>query len=55
VTLHCEEGTRKRFEEMRAMYEGYVEALSRRLLMPLPPWIPPERVHENWSATAPER
>ncbi|HEY4228773.1 MAG TPA: potassium channel family protein [Thermoanaerobaculia bacterium] len=55
VTLHCDDGGRKRFEELRASYEGYVEALSRRLLMTLPPWIPPERVHENWSATAPER
>ena len=55
VTLHCDAGTQRRFDELRAMYEGYVEVLSRRLLMRLPPWIPPERVHENWSATALER
>jgi hypothetical protein len=54
VELHCDTATQKRFEELRAMYEGYVETLSRRLLMPLPPWIPQERVHENWSATAVE-
>jgi voltage-gated potassium channel Kch len=54
VELHCDAPTQKRFDELRAMYEGYVEALSRRLLMPLPPWIPQERVHENWSATAVE-
>jgi hypothetical protein len=55
VELHCDAGTQKRFEDLRAMYEGYVESLSRRLLMPLPPWIPPDRVHENWNATALER
>jgi hypothetical protein len=54
VSLHCDAATQKRFEELRAMYEGYVESLSRRLLMPLPFWIPAERVHENWSATAVE-
>lgn len=37
------------------MYEPNVEALSRRLLMPLPPWMPPARVHENWLTTATER
>jgi hypothetical protein len=52
VDLRCDAATSKRFDELRALYEGYVEALSGQLLMRLPPWFPPERVHENWIATA---
>jgi len=37
------------------MYEPQVHVLSGMLLMPLPPWVPPAAVHENWHATAPER
>jgi Ion channel len=55
LTLQCDAGGCRRLEELRAMYEPSVEALSRRLLMPLPPWVPPARVHENWAATAQER
>jgi hypothetical protein len=34
--------------ELRQMYEPIVESLSRLLLMPLPPWMPPARARENW-------
>ncbi len=36
--------------ELRAMYEPMVAALSDLLLMPLPPWMPPSAVRENWLA-----
>ena len=36
----------------RAMYEPYVRALSEHLLMPLPPWLPPEKARANWETTA---
>ena len=39
-----------RLAELRAMYEPRC-ALSA-LLMPLPPWCPPARVHEDWAATS---
>ncbi|HMD20995.1 MAG TPA: potassium channel family protein [Alloacidobacterium sp.] len=41
-----------RLSQMRQLYEGYAEALSRYLCMPLPPWIA-ERPHkDNWLSVA---
>jgi hypothetical protein len=42
----------RRLAELRALYEPYVEELSRRLVMPLPPWLPPDRARYNWETTA---
>jgi len=49
-----EEGpqTDKALADLRAMYEPYAHALSRRLLMPLPAWSVEEDAGENWRATA---
>ena len=33
---------------LRAMYEPYVNALARSLLIVLPPWLHPERKPDNW-------
>jgi hypothetical protein len=38
--------------DLRASYEPYVNALSRRLRMPLPSWLPPEDAADNWEVTA---
>jgi len=37
---------------MRALYEGYAEALSDYLCMPLPPWIADRPHKDNWLAVA---
>jgi hypothetical protein len=37
-----------RLAELRDVYEPYLHALSRRLLMTLPPWIHKNRVKDNW-------
>jgi hypothetical protein len=37
---------------LRAFYEPYVNALAQRLALPLPPWLAPEDVGENWRSTA---
>jgi hypothetical protein len=42
----------KTLEELRAMYEPYVAALSRRLLMDLPPWLIDRDPQDNWRTTA---
>lgn len=49
----CRDGhSIERLREMRALYEGYAEALADYLRMPLPPWIA-ERPHkDNWLAVA---
>jgi len=38
----------ERIAELRVLYEPYLYALSRRLLMTLPPWIHPEHKKDNW-------
>ncbi|MDE3148042.1 MAG: two pore domain potassium channel family protein [Acidobacteriota bacterium] len=41
-----------RLGEMRALYEGYAEALSRYLSMPLPPWFADQPHKDNWLTVA---
>ncbi|MDX1614156.1 MAG: potassium channel family protein [Candidatus Promineifilaceae bacterium] len=40
-----------RLAELRSMYEPYVAALSRFLVMPLPPWLPIEDRQDAWEAS----
>jgi hypothetical protein len=37
---------------LRQMYEPFVSALADRLLMPLPPWLPPPGARDVWKITA---
>jgi hypothetical protein len=39
---------RARVDELRRMYEPYVNALSCRLLMPLPSWVGVQGARDNW-------
>jgi hypothetical protein len=49
----CRDGhSIERLCEMRALYEGYAEALSRLLHMPLPPWLADHAVKDNWLTVA---
>ena len=48
VTLNDKAGAPERLAELRAVYESYLHALSRRLLMTLPPWIHKNRMKDNW-------
>ncbi len=41
-----------RLAELRKMYEPYAYALSRRLVMPLPRWIAPPALRDNWEKSA---
>ncbi len=40
-----------RLNELRLLYEPYVYALSHRLLMPLPPWLPGDHALDAWRAS----
>ncbi|HEV7746795.1 MAG TPA: potassium channel family protein [Pyrinomonadaceae bacterium] len=42
----------QKLNELRAMYEPYVCALSEMLLMPLPPWIVGAEAIDNWKTSA---
>ncbi|MGA7856874.1 MAG: potassium channel family protein [Terracidiphilus sp.] len=49
----CRDGQSfQRLRDMRALYEGYAEALSQYLRMPLPPWIADQPHKDNWLAVA---
>lgn len=49
----CRDGhSMERLRAMRALYEGYAEALSDYLCMPLPPWIADQPHKDNWLAVA---
>jgi len=48
VTLDDRADAPERLAEVRVLYEPYLQALSRRLLMTLPPWIPADRKKDNW-------
>jgi hypothetical protein len=42
----------EKLAHLRSLYEPYAHALSNFLLMPLPPWLPPEGAKDNWQTTA---
>ncbi len=44
--------TSDRLRELRVLYEGYAEALSRYLSMPLPQWVVDEPRKDNWMTVA---
>ena len=49
----CRDGhSYERLNNMRALYEGYAEALGNFLCMPLPPWIADAPHKDNWLAVA---
>ena len=52
IRLRTDEGSIPKLAALRGMYEPYVAALSHFLVMPLPDWMPPEGVQDNWQATA---
>ena len=48
VTLNNNADMAEKLAGLREVYEPYVHALSRRLLMTVPPWIDTGRVKDNW-------
>jgi hypothetical protein len=51
VGVEVDSGKEGRFAKIRESYEPYLEALSVRLLMPLPPLLPGVGGHDNWRAS----
>jgi hypothetical protein len=49
----CRDGnSAERLRQMRNLYEGYAQALSQHLAMPLPPWVQETPHKDNWLAVA---
>ncbi len=40
----------EKLSHLRSLYEPYVQAIARNLLITLPPWIHPEKKRDNWEA-----
>jgi hypothetical protein len=51
LTLRTGSDAEERLRRLRGMYEPYMNALGRYLLMPLPPWCSPSGVRDNWEST----
>ena len=45
-------GADGKLSELRRQYEPYVLALAERLLIPLPPWLPPPDAQDDWETSA---
>jgi ion channel len=52
VLISNDEGTERTLAELREMYEPYLEVLSEYLLMPIPGWLPKQRMVDNWQTSA---
>lgn len=52
TSVREDEASLRRLAELRAMYEPYVNILSRRLLMDLPAWIGVAGARDNWQKTS---
>jgi hypothetical protein len=48
LRLRADEAADAKLSKLRCMYEPYIEATARRLLLTIPPWIPGERKRDNW-------
>ena len=51
VKLKTGDAARQQLALLRGMYEGHVNVLSEFLVMPLPHWLPPAVVRDNWQMT----
>lgn len=51
-TLREDEESTKKLRQLREMYEPFLEALSRHLFVPLPPWILEQQIMDNWKTSA---
>lgn len=54
LKLHSGDNADRKLVELRSMYEPYVHGLAKYLNQSLPPWIPPNKVKDNWQITAPQ-
>jgi hypothetical protein len=52
ITLPDQPAVEERLTQLREMYEPYLAALGRFLVMPLPPLVPSQGAIDNWQTTA---
>jgi hypothetical protein len=50
LKLRTDDYGRDKLAKLRSMYEPYVYATARNLMLTLPPWKHPEKLRDNWQA-----
>ena len=50
LRLRNDEYGHEKLAKLRSMYEPYVHATARNLMLTLPPWRHPEKLRDNWQA-----
>ncbi len=50
LKLRSDEYAHEKLAKLRSMYEPYVHATARNLMITLPPWKHPEKLRDNWQA-----
>lgn len=50
LRLRSDEYGREKLTRLRSMYEAYVQAMARNLMLSLPPWRRAEKTRDNWQA-----
>jgi hypothetical protein len=50
LNLRSTEDARQKLTKLRSMYEPYLHATAKNLMVALPPWRPPAKVRDNWQA-----
>ena len=50
LKLRSDEYAHEKLAKLRSMYEPYVHATARNLMITLPPWRHPEKLRDNWQA-----
>ena len=50
LKLRSDEYGRDKLAKLRSMYEPYVHATGRNMMLTLPPWRHPEKIRDNWQA-----
>ncbi|HEY2603527.1 MAG TPA: hypothetical protein VGI67_18365 [Thermoleophilaceae bacterium] len=55
LAIEHRQGLHAELEELRESYEPYARALSRKLALPLPDWLPPEELEANWQRASAQR
>jgi hypothetical protein len=50
--IRDDEASHKKLADLRALYEPFVQALSRFLYMEVPPWILANEITDNWKTSA---
>jgi hypothetical protein len=50
LTLRSDAYAHEKLAKLRSMYEPYVHATGRNLMLTLPPWIHPEKLKDNWQS-----